>query len=104
MDYWIEIEFPDEPSKRGKVGISYDEKQSAMSYLSPNNLVWETKEGSYTSNFATHPNGTANLSSNDFILLPHILATELSKPGLKFDLDGEQLQFYRTIPSNGKGA
>lgn len=36
--------------------------------------------------------------------MPHILAVELSKPGLKFDLDGQQLQFYRTISSNGKGA
>jgi hypothetical protein len=104
LDYWIETEFPDEPSNRKKVGISYDERQSAMSYLSPENLVWETKEVSYTSNFATHRNGTANLSGNDFILLPHILAIELSKPGLQFDLDGKPLQFYRTISSNGKGA
>ena len=102
LDYWIETEFPDEPSNRKKIGISYDEKQSAMSYLSPENLIWEREPISYTNNFATYPNGTANLSGNDFILLPHILATELSKPGLKFDLDGEQLQFYRTIPSNGR--
>ncbi len=75
-----------------------------MSYLSPENLIWESKQISYTNNFATHPNGTANLSGNDFILLPHILATELSKPGLKFELDGQKLQFYRTISSSGKGA
>ena len=104
LDYWIETEFPDEPSNRKKIGISYDERQSAMSYLSPENLIWEREPISYTNNFATHPNGTANLSGNDFILLPHILATELSKPGLQFDLDGKQLQFYRTISSNGKGA
>lgn len=104
LDYWIETEFPDEPSNRKKIGISYDERQSAMSLLSPDNLVWEEKEISYTSNFATHPNGTAMLSGNDFILLPHILAEKLSKPGLKFDLDGQQIQLYRTIPSNGKGA
>jgi Skp family chaperone for outer membrane proteins len=104
LDYWIETEFPDEPSKRKKVGISYDERQLAMSYLSPDNLVWEEKEISYTSNFATHPNGTAMLSGNDFILLPHILAEKLSKPELKFDLDGRKLQFYRTISSNGKRA
>lgn len=104
LDYWIETEFPDEPSKRGKVGISSDERQLAMSYLSPEKLVWEEKEISYTSNFATHPNGTANLSDNDFILLPHILADKLSKPGLKLDLDEQKIQLYRTIPSNGKGA
>lgn len=105
LDYWIETEFPDEPSKRGKVGISYDDKQSVISFLSPDNLVWEQKEEiSYTSNFATHPNGTANLSGNDFILLPHILAEKLSNPELKFELDSQHLQFYRTISSSGKGA
>lgn len=75
-----------------------------MSFLlSPDNLIWNRKEVSYTSNFATHPNRTANLAGNDFVWLPHILAAELSKPGLKFDLDGQRLQFYRAIPSNGNG-
>ncbi|MBD1903937.1 DUF3962 domain-containing protein [Funiculus sociatus GB2-A5] len=104
LSYWIDIEYPDEPCKRGKVGITAQERQLAMSYLSADKLVWEKREVSYTNHFLTHPNGTANLSSNDFILLPHILATELTKPGLEFEVDGEKLQFYRTIPSSGKGA
>ncbi len=104
LDYWIETEFPDEPGKKGKVGIIFDERQSLMSYLSPDKLVWDKKQVSYTSRFDTHPNGTASLVGNDYISLPHILATELSNPGLKFNLDGEQLQFYRCVPSSGQGA
>ena len=104
LSYWIDTEFPDEPGKRGKVGITAQERQLAMSYLSAEKLVWERRKVSYTNHFATYSNGTANLSGNDFILLPHILATELSKRGLKFDLDGQKLQFYRAIPSSGQGA
>jgi hypothetical protein len=104
LSYWIDTEYPDEPGKRGKVGITPQERQLAMSYLSADKLVWERKEVSYTNHFLTLPNGTANLSGNDFILLPHILATELTKPGLEFELDGEKLQFYRTIPTSGKRA
>ncbi len=75
-----------------------------MSYLSPDKLVWDKKQVSYTSRFDTHPNGTASLVGNDYILLPHIIATKLSKPGLKLNLDREKIQFYRCVPSSGQGA
>ena len=104
LSYWIDTEFPDKPSKRGKVGITAQERQLVMSYLSAEKLVWERREVSYPKHFKTYPNGTAKLSGNDFILLPHILAKELTQPGLKFEVDGEKLQFYRTIPSSGQGA
>jgi hypothetical protein len=104
LSYWIDTEFPEEPSNKRKVGITAQERQLAMSYLSAEKLVWERREVSYTKQFTTYPNGTAKLSGSDFILLPHILAKELTKPGLKFEVDGEKLQFYRTIPSSGQGA
>lgn len=104
LSYWIDTEFPDEPSKKGKLGIPFEERQLVMSYLTPDKLIWERREVSYTNQFALHPNRTANLSGNDFVLLPHILATELSKPELEFEVDGEKLQFFRCVPSKGQGA
>ncbi|MEQ9548072.1 MAG: DUF3962 domain-containing protein [Coleofasciculus sp. G3-WIS-01] len=104
LSYWIDTEFPEEPSNKRKVGITAQERQLVMSYLSAEKLVWERREVSYTKQFTTYPNGTAKLSGSDFILLPHILAKELTQPGLKFEVDGEKLQFYRTIPSSGQGA
>lgn len=104
LSYWIDTEFPEEPSNKRKVGITAQERQLVMSYLSAEKLVWERRKVSYTKQFTTYPNGTAKLSGNDFILLPHLLAKELTKPGLKFEVDGEKLQFYRTIPSSGQGA
>ncbi|MFP4101943.1 pPIWI_RE module domain-containing protein [Coleofasciculus sp.] len=104
LSYWIDTEFPEEPSNKRKVGITAQERQLAMSYLSAEKLVWKRKEVSYPKQFTTYPNGTAKLSGNDFILLPHLLAKELTKPGLTFEVDGEKLQFYRTIPSSGQGA
>ncbi|MFB2879919.1 pPIWI_RE module domain-containing protein [Floridanema aerugineum] len=97
LDYWIETEFPDEAGKKGKVGITSAERKSAMNLLNPQKLIWETKTISYTNNFDFHPNGTANLSGNDFVLLPHIVAAKLSQPGLKFEVDGAKLQFYRSM-------
>lgn len=103
LAYWIETEFPDKPSKRGQV-ISAEEKELATSYLSEEKLIWEKKEVSYTSKFPPHPNKTPNLSNSDYVWLPHIIAAKLSQPKLKFEVDGQQLQFYRSVPSNGKGA
>lgn len=97
LSHWVDIEFPNEPIKRRKVGISFEERRAVMEYLSVKNLVWEKKEISYTSNFNTHSNGTASLIGNDYILLPYILAAEISKPKLKFDLNGKSLQFHRAI-------
>lgn len=39
LDYWIETEFPDEPGKKGKVGISFDERQLVMNCLRPEDLL-----------------------------------------------------------------
>lgn len=97
LSHWVDIEFPNEPINRRKIGISLEERRLVMEYLSAKNLVWEKKEISYTSNFNTHSNGTASLTGNDYILLPYILAAELSKPEFKFDLNGKSLQFYRAI-------
>ncbi|MGB3206725.1 MAG: DUF3962 domain-containing protein [Crinalium sp.] len=104
LSYWIDTEFPDEPSKKGKVGITSEERQLAMSYLSPEKLVWNPQDVFSTNPLKTYSNGTVNLSGSDFVLLPHILATKLSKPGLEFEVDGKKLQFYRCLPSNGQGA
>lgn len=104
LAYWIETEFPDKASKRGQVDISAEEKELATSYLSEEKLIWEKKEVSYTSKFPPHPNKTPNLSNSDYVWLPHIIAAKLSQPKLKFEVDGQQLQFYRSVPSNGKGA
>lgn len=97
LSHWVDIEFLDKPIKRGKVGITFAERRAAMEYLSAKSLVWEKKEISYTSNFNTHPNGTASLIENDYVLLPYILAAELSKPELTFDVNGKNIQFYRAI-------
>ncbi len=57
LSYWIDTEFPDEPSKKGKVGITFEERQLVMSYLSPEELVWNPLEVSYTNHLETYSNG-----------------------------------------------
>ena len=101
VSHWIDTEFPSESTKRGKVGISLNERESAMKYLAPEKLSWEKKEVSYTNDFKTHANGTASLTGNDYILLPYILAVQLSKPDLKFDVDGKTIQFHRGTAERG---
>lgn len=96
INYWIELEFPDKPTSKKKKGITAEERENAKSFFSENNLTWSPKTVSYSGEFNTHPNGTAKLTNDDFMLLPYIIAAELTKPEHTFTVDGQPLQFYRT--------
>ncbi|MGF1488823.1 MAG: RNaseH domain-containing protein [Prochloraceae cyanobacterium] len=100
LSYWIDTEFPDKnPDKKKK------ERDNAKKCLYPDRLIWETQTLN-TSLWSQHENGTANIisNSNGFILLPDLVATQLSKPGLEFNLSSEKLQFYRCAPLGGSGS
>ncbi|MHC5826506.1 MAG: pPIWI_RE module domain-containing protein, partial [Nostoc sp.] len=76
-----------------------------MKRLLPDKLKWESVTLE-TESWKKYTNGTANLTedADGFILLPDILATELSKPELQFKLGDETIQFYRCAPLEGAGA
>ncbi len=99
INYWIELEFPEQPTSNRREGISADERDIAKDFFDEDNLIWSPKTVSYNSNFNNHLNGTADLSSDDFILLPYILAAELTKPEHTFTVNGQPLKFYRTTSS-----
>jgi hypothetical protein len=106
FSHWLDTEFPDENPKKSKKGITFDQRQAVMGVLkSPNNFKWESVTLK-TELWKQFDNGTANITENadSFILLPDILATQLSDPDLKFKLDDETIQFYRCAPSEGAGA
>jgi hypothetical protein len=99
INYWIELEFPDQPTNNRRQGITANERDVAKEFFGEDNLIWSPKIVSYSSDFDTHQNGTANLASDDFILLPYIMAAELTKPEHTFTVDGQPLKFYRTTSS-----
>ena len=107
FSHWLDTEFPDENPNKRKKGITYEQRQAVMGVLkSPNNFKWESVTLK-TELWKQFDNGTANITENadSFILLPDILATQLSDPDLKFKLDDEIIQFYRCAPSSeGAGA
>ena len=106
FSHWLDTEFPDENPNKRKKGITYEQRQAVMRVLlSPNNFKWESVTLK-TELWKQFDNGTANITENadSFILLPDILATQLSDPDLKFKLDDETIQFYRCAPSEGAGA
>ncbi|NEO36911.1 MAG: RNAseH domain-containing protein [Moorea sp. SIOASIH] len=104
LSHWLDTEFPDQNPNRRKNGITVEQRQAVMELLS-NNLQWESVTLKMES-WKTFPNGTANINenSNSFILLPDIIATELSKPDLKFKFDDKTIQFYRCSPMTRPGA
>lgn len=107
LSHWLDTEFPDETPNKYKRGLTFEQRQAVMQLLSPDNLKWESVTLK-TELWKNHPNGTANINEDKdvdgFILLPDILATQLSKPELKFQLNDEIIQFYRCAPLEGSGA
>ncbi|MHC0068317.1 pPIWI_RE module domain-containing protein [Nostoc sp. UIC 10890] len=106
FSYWLDTEFPDEHPNKRKKGITFEQRQAVMQLLSnPNNLKWEPVTLK-TELWKKYANGTANITedADGFILLPDILATQLSDPNLKFKLSDETIQFYRCAPIEGAGA
>ncbi|WP_157951142.1 pPIWI_RE module domain-containing protein, partial [Cyanothece sp. BG0011] len=99
INYWIELEFPDNPTSNRRDGITAEERDIARESFSEDNLIWSSETVSYRNNFNTYPNGTANLANDDFILLPYIMAAELTKPECTFTVDNQPLKFYRTTSS-----
>ncbi|MEM7579571.1 MAG: RNaseH domain-containing protein [Cyanobacteria bacterium P01_A01_bin.80] len=99
INYWIELEFPEQPTSKKKQGITAEERDIAKEFFSEADLIWSPKTMSYSNNFSTHPNGTAKLTNDDFMLLPYIMAAELTKPEHTFTVDGQPLKFYRTTSS-----
>ncbi|MBW4427503.1 MAG: DUF3962 domain-containing protein [Nostoc desertorum CM1-VF14] len=107
LSHWLDTEFSDETPNKYKKGLTFEQRQAVMQLLSPNNLKWESVTLK-TELWKNHPNGTANINedkdADGFILLPDILATQLSDPNLKFKLRDETIQFYRCAPIEGAGA
>jgi hypothetical protein len=106
FSHWLDTEFPDETPNKRKKGITFEQRQAVMQLLSnPNNLKWEPVTLK-TELWKKYANGTANITedADGFILLPDILATQLSDPNLKFKLSDETIQFYRCAPVEGAGA
>lgn len=106
FSHWIDTEFPDENPNKRKQGITSEQRKAAMNLLYPEKLKWEPVTLNPKKLWDTYNNGTANITNgaNGFILLPDILATQLSKPELKFNLDKEKIQFYRCAPLDDSGA
>lgn len=105
FSHWLDTEFPDENPNKRKKGITFKQRQAVMQLLSPNNFKWESVTLE-TELWKKYANGTANITedADGFILLPDILATQLSDPNLKFKLGDETIQFYRCAPIEGAGA
>lgn len=105
FSHWLDTEFPDENPNKRKKGITFEQRQAVMQLLSPDNLKWESVTLE-TELWKKYANGTANITedADGFILLPDILATQLSDPNLKFKLGDETIQFYRCAPLEGAGA
>ncbi len=99
INYWINLEFPEQPTSNRREGITAEERDIARSFFSEDNLTWDTKDITFNHQFNTHLNGTANLANDDFILFPYIMAAELTKPECTFTVDGQPLKFYRTTSS-----
>ena len=106
FSHWIDTEFPDNNPNNRKQGITFEQRKAAMNLLYPDKLKWETITLTPNKLWDTYNNGTANINNgaNGYILLPDILATQLSKPELKFNLSDEKIQFYRCAPLDGSGA
>lgn len=102
LSHWLDTEFPNENPNKRKKGITFEKREAVMQLLSPNNFKWESITFK-TESWKKFVNGTANITedADSFILLPDILATQLSNPELKFKLDNETIQFYRCAPTEG---
>ncbi|ACB53660.1 unknown [Crocosphaera subtropica ATCC 51142] len=99
INCWIDLEFPDNPTTKKKQGITAEERDNAKSFFSENNLAWFEENITFNNKFKTHPNGTATLANDDFILLSYTMAAELTKPECTFIVDNQPLKFYRTTSS-----
>lgn len=98
LRYWLNTEFPTDPAEPDK-SISEEEREEALRLLEAG-LIWQSKTITYKTTFNVHKNNTADISSIDYILLPHIIANHLSQKDFNFQIEGNQLKFYRTVTSN----
>jgi len=105
FSHWLDTEFSNENPNTRKKGITSAQREAAMKLLLPDKLKWESVTLK-TELWKKFVNGTANITedADSFILLPDILATQLSNPNFKFKLDDETIQFYRCAPMEGAGA
>lgn len=93
---WIRVAF----SK-----ASIEGRQAAITSIQAKDLVWK-KEPTDLAQWITRDNGTAAPTRGDaFVLLPHLVAAKLSKPGISLEYGAEQLRFRRApLPSGKQGA
>ncbi len=80
-------------------------RQAALASIRAQDLVWK-KEPIDLAQWTVRENGTAAPSRGDaFILLPHLVAAELSRPGVSLAYGAEQLHFRRApLPQGKQGA
>jgi hypothetical protein len=98
---WLQTEFS--KKFKGNEKITFEEELEEIFNLLEGTLVWEKRTINYPKTFKIHANNTANISSNDYILLPYIVGNQLSQNDCIFHVKDEQLKFYRTVSSYKRG-
>lgn len=90
---WIRVTFSKTP---------IESRQTAIASIRAKDLVWK-KEPIDLAQWTTRDNGTATPTRGDtFVLLPHLVAAQLSQPGVSLAYGAEQLRFRRAPLSSGK--
>jgi pPIWI_RE module N-terminal domain/RNaseH domain of pPIWI_RE/MID domain of pPIWI_RE len=84
---------------------SIEGRQAALASIRAQDLMWK-KEPIDLAQWTVRENGTAAPSRGDtFILLPHLVAAELSRPGVYLAYGAEHLHFRRApLPQGKQGA
>ena len=90
---WIRIAFSKAP---------IESRQAALARIRAKDLVWK-KEPIDLAQWTARENGTAAPTRGEaFVLLPHLVAAQLSQPGVSLAYGAEQLRFRRSPLSSGK--
>src|SRR2546421_113280 len=90
---WIRVAFSKAP---------IESRQAALASIRAKDLVWK-KEPIDLAQWTMRDNGTAEPTRGDtFVLLPHLVAAQLSQPGISLAYGAEQLHFRRAPLSSGK--
>jgi hypothetical protein len=90
---WIRVAFSKAP---------LESRQAALASIRAKDLVWQRVPVDLAQ-WTTRENGTAAPARSDtFVLLPHLVAAKLSRPGVSLDYGAEQLRFRRAPLSSGK--
>lgn len=96
MTEWVRAEYPN---------VDQAARRSALESMRPSDLQWQEQTFDVGS-WGVADNGTAVPKSGEsFVLLPDLLAAQLSQSGVSFQLGADRLQFRRVpLSPGGQGA